>query len=158
MTDLRIIYPRTPERVVVLDPEDKKEAVGLYGRIELAADLKTGPFEMMWRDRYVRLAPGTYRVIMDAMGNGLRCFRFVEALTCHAMTEKQKAVLAKSPPTQCIHSAMRPYELEGCIAPGTVRGPEGWAPGNSSRTMKQIFDAFQGWTPQRHFVAEVIDE
>lgn len=156
MTDLRIVYPRTPERVVVLDPEEKKESVGLYGRIELPFDTHDKPFGMMWRDRYVRLAPGTYRVIMDAMSNGLRCFRFVEALTCHAMTEKQEATLKKQ--SQCIHPAMRPYELGGCLAPGMVRGPEGWSPGDSTRTLHQIFAAFGGWAPQRTFVAEVIDE
>lgn len=156
MTDLRIVYPRTPERVVVLDPEEKKESVGLYGRIELPFDTHDKPFGMMWRDRYVRLAPGTYRVIMDAMSNGLRCFRFVEALTCHSMTEKQEETLKKQ--TQCIHPAMRPYELAGCLSPGTKRGPDGWAPGDSTRTMQQIFAALGGWRPQQMFVAEVFDE
>ena len=55
MTDMRIIYPRTPERVVVLDPEEKKESVGLYGRIELPFDTHDKPFGMMWRDRYLSL-------------------------------------------------------------------------------------------------------
>lgn len=37
MSDLKIYYPRTPERVAVLDPEDKKESVGRYA-VEVAWD------------------------------------------------------------------------------------------------------------------------
>lgn len=156
MTDLRIYYPKNADRISVVDPEDKKESVGRYGRIELPFDTHDKPFGMMWRDGYVRLAPGVYRVIMDSMSNGLRCFRFVEALACQSMTEKQEQTLRRQ--TQCIHPAMRPYELAGCLSPGTERGPEGWAAGNSTRTMQQIFAAFGGWMPQRTFVAEVFDE
>lgn len=98
---------------------------------------------------YVALPAGLYIAKMDTYvsrshpdGPVRQCFRFLERTAGDGeLTPKQQLVLEKD--SGLIHSATRPWHLEGCFSPGVARD-EGGVMG-SPEAMRILFEAFGGF-------------
>ena len=99
--------------------------------------------------KYVALPSGTFRCVMEANASKGRCFRVAtngeEGHGVKTQSGDWAAIL--------IHSANKPSDLLGCVAPGMIRTSGGVA--QSRKAMERIFVLLGGFSAGSSFLLNV---